>query len=163
MFKSRIASLLLVSVLAVPMAFSVAQTATDARVKVALDRLKLKYTLTELKSYQVELKTKKDRTQLVYINSNTEKFNGVEIREVTSNACVVKGKLDGDFALQLLTDNNKRTWGAWRAVEQEGKTFVVFAVQIAADANEQTLSDAIEVAKISADDLEEKVTKADEL
>jgi len=134
----------------------------DPRVKAALVSLKYKYSVTDRNNYQVEFTLKDKRTQAVFINSATEKFGKLEIREVTSTAYKVKGALSAEQANRLLQDNNKRKWGGWRAVEEDGTTYVLYAVQLPAGADAATLDDAIDAVMYTADDMEKEVTKADE-
>jgi len=134
----------------------------DPRIKATLDTLKYKYSVNKNKAYEVtfDLKDTK-RSQVVFINSHTEKFSKMEIREVTSTAYKVKGKLSPEAAHLLLVDNDKRKWGGWRIVEEGEFTYVIYAVQLPADAVPDTLSDAIDAAMYTADEMEKEVTKED--
>lgn len=134
----------------------------DPRVKTALDSLKYKYTVNKSKAYEVTFDLKDQRSQVVFINSATQKFSKLELREVTSTAFRVKGKLSSEQALRLLADNDRRTWGSWRLVEEDGFTFVIYAVQLPADSNADTLDSAIDAVMYTADEMEKEVTKADD-
>lgn len=134
----------------------------DPRVKTVLDSLKYKYTVTASKVYELTFDLKEKRSQMIHINTTTQKFSKLEIREVTSIAYKVKGKLAPDQALRLLADNDNRKWGGWRLVENEGFTYVLYAVQLPADSNAETLDNAIDAVMYTADDMEKEITKADE-
>ena len=134
----------------------------DPRVQTALDKLKYKYTVNDNKAYELTFDLKEKRSQLVFINSTTQTFSKMEMREVTSTAYKVKGKIPADQALRLLADNDKRVWGSWRTVEEGDFTYVVYAVQVPADASAETLDKAIDAVMYTADDMENEITKADD-
>jgi len=162
---SRVAAFALAVLAGGTVAASAAQDApvkADPRVKAALVALKYKFTLTSSNNYQVEFTLKDKRTQAVFINSATEKFGKLEIREVTSTAYKVQGALSAADANRLLLDNDKRKWGGWRTVEEEGTTYVLYAVQLPATADAATLDNAIDAVMYTADDMEKEITKADE-
>src|SRR5215208_3033791 len=70
--------------------------APDPRVKAALDAIGYKYELTEDNDYRLTIENDQiekvvdgklsHRSQLAYVNSNTEKYSSLEIREVWSPA-----------------------------------------------------------------------------
>jgi hypothetical protein len=134
----------------------------DARVRQLLDQLKLKYSLTALKNYEVDFTLKDRRRQTVFVNSNTETFGRQELRQVTSTAFQVEGALPADTANRLLEDNDRRKLGAWRTVRDGGKTYVIYAVQIPAQTDPQTLEEAMDAARSTADAMEREVTGKDE-
>lgn len=144
-----------------PTGLAAEEAPADARVKAALDRLKLKYTIS-LDDFRLKYDREGDRSQVAFVNSNTVEFGGLEIREVTSTAYKVKGPLSAKAAHALLVDNDHRKIGAWRAVEEEGDTFVIFAVQIPATADDKTLQLAIDAVVNTADDKEKEATNKDE-
>ena len=136
------------------------QIKADEQVKAALDRLKLKYGVTDRGTYQLVFNIDK-RRQEVFVNSTVQEFNGTKIRLVTSTAFGVDGALPADKAVALLADNNKRKLGGWRTVVQSGKTYVVYAVQVPLNADDTLLRTAIAAAMQSADALEQEATGKD--
>ncbi|HVK06154.1 MAG TPA: hypothetical protein VM490_21975 [Armatimonadaceae bacterium] len=139
------------------------QAAADPRVKAALEKLKYAFTVNANKAYVLTFTLKdQKRTQAVFVNSSTEKYGPVEVREVTSTAYKVKGKIAADQAQRLLADNDRRKWGAWRTVEDGDATFVIYAVQLPADADAETLDNAIDAVMFTADAMENEMTKADD-
>lgn len=137
------------------------RAAGDARVRGALDSLSYKYTVNDRGNFQLTFGFKDGRSQSVFVYSGVEKFGGREIREVTSTAYRVKGALPLDSSEALLLDNNRRKWGGWRVVEEDGYTYVIYAVQLPADADAATLRNAIDATIQTADGMEKEVTKAD--
>ncbi len=133
----------------------------DERVKVALDRLKLKYAIGDRGTYSVVFNVDK-RRQTIFVNSSTQEFNGTEIRLVTSTAFKVDGNLPVEKANALLNDNNRRKLGGWRVVGNNGANYVVYAIQLPANADDNLLRTAIAAAMQSADALELEETGKDE-
>lgn len=133
----------------------------DERVKTALDRLKVKYIVDERGTYSLIFNIDQ-RRQSVFVNSTTQEFNGMEIRLVTSTAFRVNGALPGEKANALLIDNNKRKLGGWRIVQKEGVSYIVYVVQINANADDAIYRTAIAAAMQSADALEKEETGKDE-
>ncbi len=150
----------------------------DARVKAALDTIGYKYELTEDNDYKLipiqteQTGTKPDgtplwRSQLVYVNSNTEKYGGLEIREVLSPAFLSNGPLPSDIANRLLRENNSVKLGAWRLVvintgSNAGKYLAMFAAQIAADSDSESLRLTIKSVILIADRMEKELTGKDD-
>src|SRR5437870_8604483 len=88
----------------------------DPRVKAALDAIGYKYELNADNDYKLlpieteQAGTKPDgkpiyRSQLVYVNSNTEKYGTLEIREVLAPAFLSNGPLSLELANRLLREN----------------------------------------------------------
>lgn len=163
--RSHAASVLAVALLAIPMARPQVQTPVtgDPRVQAVLNKLKYKATVNANRAYEMTFQVNQagmaqGRTQTVYVNSTTESFNNLEFRDVTSTAYKVQGKLPQDAALALLADNDKRKWGAWRTVEMNNETYVIYAVQIPANADETTMDNAIQAAMYTADEMEARMS-----
>lgn len=147
----------------------------DPRVKIALDEIGYKYDLTESNNYRLnpiqteQIGTKPDKTpiyrsQLVYVNSTTETYGSLEIREVWSPAFYSAGPLSAALANRLLRENNSVKFGAWRVEVQEdsGKYLAMFAVQLAADSDAESLRLAIKSVILIADRMEKELTGADD-
>lgn len=150
----------------------------DARVKAALDAIGYKYEVDEDNDYKlVPLPTEQTgakpdgtliwRTQIVYINSNTEKYGTLEIREVLSPAFLSNGPLPSDVANRLLRENNSVKLGAWRLVvintgPNAGKYLAMFAAQIAADSDAESLRLTIKSVILIADRMEKELTGKDD-
>jgi hypothetical protein len=140
---------------------------TDPRIATALKALGYTYDVTEDKDYKLVFEVSDDkRSQLVVINSNTEFYDKLEIREVWSPALLVDDPLDAELAMRLLRANDKYKLGAWRvwpADKRDGKpqVYVVFAAQIDANAPDSVLSATLDMVSHTADDLEKEVAGND--
>src|SRR4051794_2017010 len=93
------------------------KTAADPRVKAALDQLGYKYELNSDNDYKLvpiettQVGTTADgkpkwRSNLVYVNSNVEKYGRLEIREVLAPAFLLDGPVSAELANRLLLENN---------------------------------------------------------
>jgi hypothetical protein len=147
----------------------------DPRVRLALEQLGYKYELTEENEYRLfPIETEPSgadangkptyRSQLVYVNSATEPYGSLEIREVWSPAFYSAGPLTAALANRLLRENNSVKFGAWRVEVQQpsGKYLAMFAAQIAADSDTEALRLAIKSVMLIADRMEKELTGKDD-
>ena len=150
----------------------------DPRIKAALDEIGYKYEMTAENDYKlVPIQTEqvgtdangkpKWRSQLVYVNSNTEKYGTLEIREVLSPAFLSNGPLSATLANRLLRENNTVKLGSWRLVvinsgPNAGKYLAMFAAQIGANSDAESLRLAIKSVILIADRMEKEITGADD-
>jgi hypothetical protein len=150
----------------------------DPRVKAALDEIGYKFELTDDNDYKlVPIQTEQDgttadgkpkwRSQLVYVNSNTEKYGALEIREVLAPAFLSNGPLSAAVANRLLRENNSVKLGSWRLVvinsgANTGKYLAMYAAQIAADSDAESLRLTIKSVILIADRMEKELTGADD-
>ena len=150
----------------------------DQRVKAALDEIGYKFELTDDNDYKlVPIQTEQTgtsadgkpiwRSQLVYVNSNTEKYGTLEIREVLSPAFLSNGPLSAAVANRLLRENNSVKLGSWRLVvinsgANAGKYLAMFAAQVSADSDPESLRLTIKSVILIADRMEKELTGADD-
>lgn len=124
-----------------------------------LDSLEYKYEVDEDGDYRLVFELDNDRTQLVYVRSNVESYGTHNVREIWSPGYKSPSPdFPASVANRLLDDSNASKLGAW--VKQQD--LAVFVVKIDADATAKQLSDAIDAASASADEIELELTKADE-
>jgi hypothetical protein len=152
----------------------------DPRVKGLLDEIGYKYELDANNDYKlVPIRTEEDsgktgadgkpamRSQLVYVNSNTERYGSLEIREVLAPAFLLDNPPSAEIANRLLRENNTVKLGAWRMVvinngPNKGKWLAMFAAQIAANSDAESLRLTIKSVILIADRMEKAVTNADD-
>ena len=150
----------------------------DPRVKVALDSIGYKFEMTDDNDYKLlPLQTEQTgtttdgkpshRSQLVYVNSNVEKYGTLEIREVLAPAFLSNGPLSAAIANRLLRENNSVKLGSWRLVvintgANAGKYLAMFAAQIAADSDAESLRLSIQSVILIADRMEKELTDRDD-
>lgn len=128
----------------------------DKRIKRALDELKLKYTITDDNDFRLYYDLGEGRSQLVFINSNTEEYKELEIREIWSVGLESKdgANFSSEIANRLLRENAKYKMGGWTS---SGKN-AIFAIKISANADPDSLASAIGFAYFQADKIEKEYT-----
>lgn len=137
----------------------------DPRVRTLLNQLGSKYELTPNGDFKLlPVQTENGRRQIIYVNSNTQEYGTLEIREVMSPAYLANGPLSATVANRLLRENNEVKFGAWRIepLNNGQKYLALFAVQISANADAETLRLAIKSVLLVADRMEKELTGADD-
>jgi hypothetical protein len=150
----------------------------DPRVKAALDQIGYKIQMTDDNDYKlVPIQTEQSgttadgkpifRSQLVYVNSNVEKYGTLEIREVLAPAFLSNGPLSAAVANRLLRENNSVKLGSWRLVvinsgQNAGKYLAMYAAQISADSDAESLRLTIKSVILIADRMEKELTGTDD-
>ncbi len=133
--------------------------AQDARVKQQLDALGYEYEVDEDGDYRMVFDTDGNRSQLVFVISNVNKYGAHAVREIWSPAYQAPGQ---DFpavvANKLLEDADENKLGAW--VKQGD--MALYVIKIAADASNDELEDALEFAVKVADQMEILLTNGDD-
>ena len=132
----------------------------DDRVGQILREQDIKYEIDSDGDYRVVYNTGNERTQLAYIRSKTYEYRNLEIREIWSFAYRIEGdNIPVDVANTLLEDAFKKKLGAWGRVGDKA----IFVVRISANADKESLVNALELAVQTADFMEEQFTgKTDE-
>jgi hypothetical protein len=144
---------------------SVARKAGDARVKARLDQLGYKYELNVDGDFKLTpIETEDGRSQLAYVISKTQQYGTLEIREVMSPAYLSTGPLSAAVANRLLRENSEVKFGAWRVESHNNgqKYLALFAVQITANSDAETLRLAIKSVLLVADRMEKELTGTDD-
>ena len=131
----------------------------DQRVKKALDELELKYTIDSDGDFKLTFEFEDGRSQLCFINSNTETFKNLEIREVWAPGYKSDGPFSATVANKLLEDSFKKKLGAWQTMTSDDGTYLaVFAAKIDAACDAPSLHACIKAVISAADDMEESLT-----
>jgi len=159
--KTMRATTVLIAALGLAIAGNVTAATADPVIKKQLDALKLKYEVDSDGDYKIVMDVGDGRTQLAYVRSSTETYGTNQVREIWSPG--YKGTtevLPERVANRLLEYSNGVKLGGW--VKQ--KSYAVFVVKIPTSAGAAELSDAINAAVKSADEIEQEFTgKKDEL
>lgn len=148
----------------VPAFAQIGKTANaDPRVARQLTAAGLSYQVDDDGDYRVTLHfSEDDRSQLVFINSSTERFQGMEIREVWSIAARFEDGLPAELAQGLLERNARLKFGSWSVEKSASAAFVVFRVHLSADTDGRTLRSTVEYVSSVADELEKELSGADD-
>jgi hypothetical protein len=136
----------------------------DPRIKAVLEKAGMKYEITTDGDFKVFMRFDDTRTQLILINSSTERLNetNMEIREVYSVAYQANGSIPVEVANQLMKDSQKRKLGAWEIISMNnGTSMAVFDAKINADISSENLEKVIRLVGIRADVMEKELTSED--
>lgn len=134
----------------------------DPRVQRLLESASLKYDITNAGDFKLSFNLGGGRSQVAFVNSNTETFGGLEIREVSSVGLFLKKSVpDPALMLYALVDNSNVKLGAWRVVLGDEGALVIFTAHISADTDAQTLMSVMTLVMRAADDLENKFSGDD--
>lgn len=126
----------------------------DVRVKKALEKLELKYTITDGNDFKLAYDMGEGRSQLVFIDSTTSKYQDFEIRNIYAAGYLSdEPDFPANVANRLLKENSLLKIGAW---EKQGK-FAVITVKISADAGPEAIKSAISIAIYQADTIEKEL------
>jgi len=132
----------------------------DPRVAAALKAAGLGYSLDE-GDFRLEYDVDQERSQRVWVASDTARIDQLEVRDVWSVAARGKGEVPADLARMLLKENVRMILGAWQVNQSEDEYLVVFLAQVDAAANAATLQEVIEVVMFSADRIEKQLSDQD--
>ena len=134
----------------------------DARVERMLDALELKYEIISDGDFKLGNRLDSGRTQILFVNSNTEKYQNMEIREIWSVAYISDDLASSTIMRKLLKDNGTRKLGSWKLWTNNGKEVAVFYAQIAADADRYAFLSALQIVSQTADEMEKDLTGKDD-
>ncbi len=142
-----------------------AEGQADPRVEKQLQALGLKYQVDKDGDYKLVFQAGDNRTQVVFINSATNKVSGVEIREIWSPAYVGKEPPSGELLQKVLEDSQKRTLGSWQLmVNKDRSQFVLnYAVKLPVEGDDALVKVACGVCAQTADKLENEISGKDDL
>lgn len=135
----------------------------DTRVRAMLDELGYQYEVDADGDFRAVFEFEGEkRSQVVYVNSRTSEYDGLEIREVWSPAVEAKGALPQKVANRLLEASFDAPLGGWQSLKQaDGKVIAVFAVKLGADADAPTLKKAMNAVLSHADEMEKEFSDKD--
>jgi hypothetical protein len=137
----------------------------DPRVSSALDALDIPYECDPSTGrFEVLVQLKEGRSQTVFINSATNKFLGIELREISSAALESDGSFDARTANLLLRDNSEMVHGNWsiHVKEDSSRHFAIFSMTGLASLEPDPLSSIIHCVAEVADEMEHRLSGLDE-
>jgi hypothetical protein len=134
-------------------------------VRRALEALGLQFEVDDDGDYRVIMAWSEDgRSQLVFVNSNTETLGDAEIREVwTVGYKKATDELSSRVASKLLEESSTYKIGAWEVVWRGETVLGVLNAKIPADASAKYLGEVINVVAATADEMEKELLTTDEL
>lgn len=139
---------------------AMSQSTQDVRVLENLNKLGFKYDVKDDGSFLFTIPVG-NRTQMIFINSNTSLFERMEIREVYSVIYQSNQKPNEAQLAQLLLDNSQKKLGAWEMISDNNQFFLVFTAKVAASQNESDMRATIDIVANAADAMEQLLFNAD--
>jgi hypothetical protein len=135
----------------------------DPRIEAVLKRLDIKYTVNSSGNVVVTYSTENDRSQAVYIMSATDKYNGVEIREIWSIAGSFDAPPSNDILVDIMTESGKNKIGCW-ALENtsDGKYLLFYTIKFPAEVSDEAYQMMLEFASSITDQREQALFNSDE-
>lgn len=130
----------------------------DLRVKSILEELEIEYEITDDNDFKIVLPVGDERTQAVFINSNTEFYDEMEIREVWALGYECEGPIPEEVANLLLSNSLDQKIGAWQSYSGGSKTRAMFAVKLSANAGTKSLLSVIAAVLTNTDKIEEQLS-----
>ena len=134
----------------------------DPRIEDLLGQLELSFSLTEDNAYKLTLEVGDGRTQLLFINSQTETYQNTEIREIWSPAYRSDRAIQPHLANRLLKESHRKKIGAWQVSKSaEDAYYVTFVAKMPADLDIQSLLNTLIMVVESADEIERELSSSD--
>jgi len=135
----------------------------DPRVERLLRFHNLSYSVDKDGDFKVTMEFENGRSQVAFIDSDTQMLDNFEIREIWSVAYISEGYLDIDTANTLLLYNHQLKMGSWRLIPADNNVFfVAYCIGIAADCDPDSFWKALNFVLEITDDMEEKLTGRDD-
>lgn len=137
----------------------------DPRVSSALDELDIPYNYDPSTGrFEVLCQFKNDRSQAVFIDSKTNDFMGIKLREIFSPALESERPFDSRTTNLLLRDNAELIHGDWciHMSEDSSKHFAVYSLSALASAEPEPLWGMIQCVAEVADEMENRLSGLDE-
>lgn len=134
----------------------------DARIKPLIEKTGFRHEVDESGYFRVYVPVEGGRSQVVYVMSSTDDFQGTEVRRLWSPGYASNNKnLPKDLANYLLENTERKILGGWEAVDTDDGVLVVFMLKIEAVPTLEHLKVYLEAAAKVADDLEKEYMKTD--
>jgi len=133
----------------------------DIRVEKILDSEGLEYTHGDM-GYKLTQNFSDGRSQTYFVESETSKFETMEIRRIHSPVSISQeGIVPYELLLELLQENHGAKIGSWSILSVNDSDIIVFSVKIGANASSKTLLDAMRLVAVVSDSKEKEIRKED--
>ena len=140
----------------------ISKKSVDPRVKKLLDAMGLNYEVSADGVFEITFILENERKQSVSIDSRTEQFNDLEIRDIYSPAVIIpENELTIELAYGLLNENMQTKFGAWCADKSDGMVVIYYSAKVAADIDQDSLGSVLEMVMHQADRLEAMIHEDD--
>ncbi len=155
--KLAVLAILGVALLSLSPVFAQAKQQADARLEAAMDDTGLAYRVDDEGDIQLEIAWDDGRSQLVILNSGTETYDSMEVREVWTRVAIFEdidsvSKMD---LLGLLEAAEQLKMGRFTAITtDDGMVMIFLAVVIDADMSGEDLASVIDIVAVQGDEME---------
>ena len=140
--------------------FAAQASEPDPLVKAQLESREIPFEIDDDGDFQIVVRLEDDRTQLVWVRSSVQETGSLRVREIWSPGYQSNtDRFPAAIANDLLARSNELILGAWVKQDQ----VAMFVAKIPADASADQLDEAIDLAAISADEVEQELTGKDDL
>jgi hypothetical protein len=134
----------------------------DDSLKAQLDQAGLKYEVTKSGNVRVSFSITGDRSQDVFIRGRAETLDGMDLRELWSNAGTLGADPEKDVLIGLLSGGGGETLGAWNLEESDDGWLAYYSAKLPADLTGPDLRSAVEYIAGVADAKEKELFDTDE-
>jgi hypothetical protein len=138
-------------------------TTSTTDLKQKIEATGFSYKVTENGDYHLTVKRDDGRTQLVVVNSKTQTFKDMELREIWSPIKKITSKSELGFAngLLLLERNETLKLGAWQISGENSPYLINLSITASASVASHDLKKIIEFIAEEADTREKELTQKD--
>jgi hypothetical protein len=128
----------------------------DPALAAALDEQGVIYTINDEGNFMVvyQMDADEERSQQVFIVSQTSAYRNAELREIWSVAAVLNEYPDEELMYYLLTVNSGIKVGAWAVEEFDDELWILYTVKIPVEFGSAALKDLIYFVAEMCDELE---------
>ncbi len=135
----------------------------DHRIKDLLENTGLTYEVDKDGDFRLVNWFDNERSQVIFIFSNTSRLGDMEIREIWSVGYLSDGTMPSSVAKNLLEENDNVKLGAWELARVGDLEAGVFRANIAADTDLKTLLVTLHAVSETADAKEQELMSKDVL
>ncbi len=134
----------------------------DGRVKAMLEKVGLEYTTDEDGDFLVEFEQPGGRTQFAKVLSDTETYDGIEIREIYSDAGAFEEEPDLYTLLDLMTESGNNKLACWAFDEDDGRYYLYYTIKLPVSHTANDLEKMMDFAAMVADEREDQFFGTDD-
>jgi hypothetical protein len=135
----------------------------DPGVAAALDEQGIIYTINDEGNFVVvfEMDADLERSQRVFVVSQTSSYRNAELREIWSVAVVLKDYPDEELMYYLLNVNSGIKVGAWAIEEFDDELWILYTIKVPVGIGSAALKDLIYFVAEMCDELEAELVGDD--
>ena len=135
----------------------------DPGVAAALDEQGVIYSVNDEGNFVVvfQMDADEERSQRVFVVSQTSTYRNAELREIWSVAVVLNEYPDEDLMYYLLTVNSGIKVGSWAVEEFDDELWILYTIKVPVDIDSAALKDLVYFVAEMCDELEAELVGDD--